>query len=83
MARAAPRSARRSTGRVLIVDDVITAGTAVRESIGLIRAAGATPAGVVLALDRQERGQGPHVRGAGDPDRVQHPGRHGSSRSTT
>jgi orotate phosphoribosyltransferase len=46
-------------GRVLIVDDVITAGTAVRESIDLIRAAGATPAGVALALDRQERGQGP------------------------
>jgi orotate phosphoribosyltransferase len=45
-------------GRVLIVDDVITAGTAVRESLELIRAAGAQPAGVVLALDRQERGQG-------------------------
>ena len=45
-------------GRVLIVDDVITAGTAIRESIDLIRAAGAIPAGVVLALDRQERGQG-------------------------
>ena len=44
-------------GRVLIVDDVITAGTAVRESIGLIRAAGASPAGVLVALDRQERGQ--------------------------
>lgn len=43
-------------GRVLIVDDVITAGTAVRESIGIIRAAGAHPAGVLLALDRQERG---------------------------
>ena len=45
-------------GRVLVVDDVITAGTAVRESIATIRAAGATPAGVVLALDRQERGLG-------------------------
>jgi orotate phosphoribosyltransferase len=44
-------------GRVLIVDDVITAGTAIRESVDFIRAAGATPAGVVLALDRQERGQ--------------------------
>ncbi len=44
-------------GRVLIVDDVITAGTAIRESVDVIRAAGATPAGVVLALDRQERGQ--------------------------
>lgn len=46
------------TGRVLIVDDVITAGTAVRESLELIRAAGAQPVGVALALDRQERGQG-------------------------
>ena len=44
--------------RVLIVDDVITAGTAVRESLGLIRAAGAEVAGVLVALDRQERGQG-------------------------
>ncbi len=44
-------------GRVLIIDDVITAGTAIRESIGIIRAAGATPAGVALALDRQERGR--------------------------
>ena len=47
-------------GRVLVVDDVLTAGTAVRESIGFIKAAGARPAGVVLALDRQERGVGPH-----------------------
>ncbi|HEX7341374.1 MAG TPA: orotate phosphoribosyltransferase [Rhodanobacteraceae bacterium] len=45
-------------GRVLIVDDVITAGTAVRESLALIAAQGATPAGVLVALDRQERGQG-------------------------
>jgi orotate phosphoribosyltransferase len=45
-------------GRVLIVDDVITAGTAIRESIGLIRANGATCAGVLIALDRQERGDG-------------------------
>ena len=45
-------------GRVVIVDDVITAGTAVREAIGLIRDAGAEVAGVVLALDRQERGRG-------------------------
>jgi orotate phosphoribosyltransferase len=43
---------------VVIVDDVITAGTAIRESVEIIRAAGATPAGVALALDRQERGQG-------------------------
>ena len=43
------------SGEVLIVDDVITAGTAVRESIDIIRGAGARPAGVLLALDRQER----------------------------
>jgi orotate phosphoribosyltransferase len=43
-------------GRVLIVDDVITAGTAIRESIEIIRSAGAHAAGVLLALDRQERG---------------------------
>ena len=42
-------------GRVLIVDDVISAGTSVRESIALIQAAGATPCGVALALDRQEK----------------------------
>jgi orotate phosphoribosyltransferase len=51
---------RALTGRVLIVDDVITAGTAIRESIELIRRAGATPAGVALALDREERGRDPH-----------------------
>src|SRR4051812_20412080 len=45
-------------GRVLIVDDVITDGGAKREAIEFIRAAGATPAGVLIALDRQERGQG-------------------------
>lgn len=45
-------------GRVLIIDDVISAGTSVRESIELIRAADATPCGVVIALDRMERGQG-------------------------
>jgi orotate phosphoribosyltransferase len=43
-------------GNVLIVDDVITAGTAIRESIDIVTAAGARPAGVLLALDRQERG---------------------------
>jgi orotate phosphoribosyltransferase len=43
-------------GRVLIVDDVITAGTAIRESVEIIREGGAHPAGVALALDRQERG---------------------------
>ncbi len=45
-------------GRVVIVDDVITAGTAVRESIDIIKAAGAEPVAVLLALDRQERGKG-------------------------
>ncbi len=45
-------------GRVLVVDDVLTAGTAVRESLQLIRAQGAQPAGVLIALDREERGQG-------------------------
>jgi orotate phosphoribosyltransferase len=45
-------------GRVVIVDDVIAAGTAKRESIELIRAAGATPVAILLALDRQERGAG-------------------------
>lgn len=45
-------------GRVLVVDDVITAGTAIREVMGIIQTAGATAAGVVVALDRQERGQG-------------------------
>ncbi len=45
-------------GRVLIVDDVITAGTAIRESVDIIRSHGATPAAVLIALDRQERGAG-------------------------
>lgn len=45
-------------GRVLIIDDVISAGTSVRESVELIREAGATPCGVAIALDRQERGSG-------------------------
>lgn len=45
-------------GQVLILDDVITAGTSVRESVDIIRAAGATPSGVLIALDREERGQG-------------------------
>ena len=40
---------------MLIIDDVISAGTSVRESIAMIRAAGAVPAGVAIALDRQER----------------------------
>ncbi|NMF89962.1 orotate phosphoribosyltransferase [Aromatoleum evansii] len=45
-------------GRVLILDDVISAGTSVRESVDIIRGAGAEPAGVVIALDRMERGKG-------------------------
>ena len=45
-------------GRVMIIDDVISAGTSVRESVEMIRAAGAEPAGVLIALDRMERGQG-------------------------
>ena len=45
-------------GRVLIVDDVISAGTSVRESVDIIRAAGAIPAGVAIAIDRQEKGLG-------------------------
>ncbi len=44
------------TGRVLIVDDVISAGTSVRESVEIIRAAGAAPCGVVISFDRMERG---------------------------
>jgi orotate phosphoribosyltransferase len=45
-------------GRVLIVDDVISAGTSVRESVDIIQAAGARPTGVLIALDRMERGTG-------------------------
>jgi orotate phosphoribosyltransferase len=45
-------------GRVLIVDDVISAGTSVRQSVNLIRASSAVPCGVVIALDRMERGSG-------------------------
>ena len=46
------------SGRVMIVDDVITSGTSVRESVAIIRAQGACPAGVLIALDRMERGSG-------------------------
>lgn len=46
------------SGRVMIIDDVITAGTAVREVMEIIRAAGAEPVGVVIGLNRQERGRG-------------------------
>jgi orotate phosphoribosyltransferase len=45
-------------GKVVIVDDVISAGTSVRESVQIIKTAGATPVGVAIALDRQERGEG-------------------------
>jgi orotate phosphoribosyltransferase len=45
-------------GRIMLVDDVITAGTAIRESMQLIQAQGASLTGVLIALDRQERGQG-------------------------
>lgn len=45
-------------GRVMIVDDVITAGTAIREVMDIIHAAGAEPAGVIIGLNRQERGRG-------------------------
>ena len=45
-------------GRVLIIDDVISAGTSVRESVALIKQHGATPCGVAIALDRQEKGLG-------------------------
>ena len=50
--------------RVLVVDDVITAGTAVREALGLIRAAGGVPAGIVIALDREERASDADPRSA-------------------
>lgn len=45
-------------GRVLVIDDVISAGTAMRESLGIIRESGAETAGIAIALDRQERGTG-------------------------
>ncbi len=45
-------------GQVMIIDDVISAGTSVRESIDIIKPTGALPAGVIIALDRQERGTG-------------------------
>ncbi len=45
-------------GRVLIIDDVITAGTAIREALGIIQTTGSQAVGVIIALDRQERGRG-------------------------
>jgi len=44
-------------GRVLVIDDVVTAGTAIAESLSIIRKAGAQPVGIAVALDRQEKGQ--------------------------
>ena len=46
-------------GRTLIIDDVITAGTAIRESMSILKAHGAELSGVLIALDRQEKGEGP------------------------
>ena len=46
------------TGKILIIDDVISAGTSVRESVDIIQQQGAQAGGVVIALDRQERGEG-------------------------
>ena len=48
----------RLNGNVLIIDDVISAGTSIRESVDLIRSSGAKPCGVVISLDRMEKGQG-------------------------
>src|SRR3546814_9081871 len=56
-------------GRIVIVDDVITAGTAIRESVAIIQDAGAEVAGIVLALDRQERGQTDQRSAAQEVDR--------------
>lgn len=58
-------------GRVWIVDDVVSAGTSVRESVGLIEAAGATVGGVLIALDRQERGSDNSPQSATDQIRAQ------------
>ena len=58
------------TGKVLIIDDVITAGTAIRESLSLIRAQGGQPIGVLLALDRQERAREGEPRSAVDEVRA-------------
>ena len=66
-------------GRVLIVDDVITAGTAIRESVEIIRSQGATPAGVLIALDREERGQGDEIGGAGSAGFVRPAGHFGAA----
>ncbi len=47
-------------GRIILIDDVITAGTAIQESVAVIQAAGARATGVIVALDREERGRGAH-----------------------
>ena len=54
------------TARVLVVDDVVSAGTSVRESMTLIEGAGARPRGLVIALDRQEKATAPAAEGGGD-----------------
>ena len=53
-------------GRVLVVDDVVSAGTSVRESMALIEKAGAQPCGLAIALDRQEKATAPASEGGGD-----------------
>ena len=58
--------------RVLIVDDVITAGTAIREALAIISAAGGTPAGIVIALDRQERAADDDLRSAAQAVAAEH-----------
>lgn len=58
--------------RVLIVDDVITAGTAIREALAIIVAAGGTPAGIVIALDRQERAGDDDARSASQVVATEH-----------
>jgi len=54
------------TGRVLVVDDVVSAGTSVRESMSLIQATGAQPCGLAIALDREEKATAPAAQGGGD-----------------
>lgn len=61
-------------GRVMLVDDVITAGTAIRESMEIIQANGAQLAGVLISLDRQERGRGENLRHSGSGAGLRLPG---------
>ena len=61
-------------GRVMLVDDVITAGTAIRESMEIIQAQGAQLAGVLISLDRQERGRGRDLRHSGSGAGLRLPG---------